>query len=245
MDQSRLERTLEPFELKLKAQETFRRRLGVKEVDHPTYERYITGPIKRFHSQKNAFAVMKPDNPYGEEFRQLYQRRTGVDWFSKPLPQSELDPDARVEQSLAQAAQRLCAEYHPTPKPVTPPEGRVEVPDRARMSRLIKKVGMWLGADMVRITKIDPRWVYEDVNISHEFAIICVVPHYTPFNNTAPSHISGAAVWQTYSRLKYITTQLTDFICGLGYDAAYRETIGLESRNADGSPGHRRRSWGI
>ena len=31
----------------------------------------------------------------------------------------------------------------------------------------------------------------------------------------------------TYSRLKLITTQLSDFIRGLGYDADYRETLGF------------------
>jgi reductive dehalogenase len=85
------------------------------------------------------------------------------------------------------------------------------------------------GAEIVRITKVDQRWVYQDVDIPHKYAIVIVVHHLRSFNDTAPSHFSGTASSDTYSRLKFITTRLADFICGLGYDAAYRETLGPET----------------
>ncbi len=223
-----LEKALLPYEKKLKAQERYIRRLGVKTVERPTYERYITGPVKRFHSQKNAFAVMMPDNPFGEDFKKEYKRRTGVNHFSKPLPLEELVPEDRIAQAMAAASWRLCMKYYPDPLKVTPTEGRFEVTNRVWMSRLIKKAAMFFGAEMVFITKIDLRWVYEDKTIPHKYAIIAVVPHDRPLNQTAPSHLSGLAVGNTYSRLKFITTQLTDFICGLGYEAMYRETLGWE-----------------
>lgn len=96
MDLSKLEKALLPFERKLRAQERLRRALGVKEVDVPTYERYIQGPVKRFDSKKNAFAAMLPENPYGKEFREIYGKRTGVDSFSKPLPYRDLDPEMLI-----------------------------------------------------------------------------------------------------------------------------------------------------
>jgi hypothetical protein len=79
------------------------------------------------------------------------------------------------------------------------------------MSRLIKKVALWLGGAMVRITKVDQRWVYSDRVVPHKYAVIVAVPHDRPLNSTAPSHLSGLAVGDTYSRLKFITTQLADF----------------------------------
>jgi len=225
---SMLEKTLRPFEKKLKAQERLRRRLGVKEVERPTYERYITGTLERFHSQKNGFAAMTPDNEYGKDFRKFYQEKTGVGHFLAALPQSELAPEDRLGQSLFFATGRLCTEYHPEPLPVTPPEGRYEVTaaDRVDMSRLIKKVAMWYGADMVRITKIDPRWVYSDREVAHQYAIIIVIHHDREQLDTAPSHLSGVSTADVYSRLKVISTQLSDFIRGLGHDAVYRETLG-------------------
>jgi epoxyqueuosine reductase len=94
------------------------------------------------------------------------------------------------------------------------------------VSRLIKKVGLMLGADIVRITRLDPRWVYKDVDISHPYAIVVAVQHKPSLLTLAPSYFSWGSTADSYSRLKLITTQLTDFIRGLGYDAMYRETRG-------------------
>ncbi|PKN66884.1 MAG: hypothetical protein CVU57_04785 [Deltaproteobacteria bacterium HGW-Deltaproteobacteria-15] len=226
MGPTELEKALMPFERKLRAQKRLRRLLGVREVDSPTYERYILGPVRRFDSRKNAFAAMMDGNPFGQAFREMYRRRTGVDSFSKPLPQEELDPSDRPAQALANAAWRLCREYYPGALPITPPQGRFETRDRAGMSKLIKKVAMWLGAEMVKITRVDQRWVYSDREVPEKYAVLVVVSHDRGLNRTAPSHLSGLAVGNTYSRLKFITTQLADFIQGLGYRAVYRETLG-------------------
>jgi reductive dehalogenase len=222
----RLEKALHPYEKQLQAQETFRRSLGVKEVDQPTYQRYITGPIERFEKTRMAFLCMRPDNPYGEELRQKFKAHTGFDRYVSPLPYAELDYEDRIARAMADAVNRACTEYDPTPFPVTPPEGRLEVQDRAWMSRLIKKVGLMCGADMVRIAELDQRWVYKDLDIPHKYAIVTAVHHKPSLVHLAPSYFSWASTAETYSRLKLITTQLTDFIRGLGYDAMYRETRG-------------------
>jgi reductive dehalogenase len=226
MDLGMLEKALEPYEKKLKAQERLRKSLGVKSVDRPTYERYITGPIERHHSQYNAFAALKPDNEFGEEWRKIYKNRTGVNNFAQPLPASELDPGERLGQALCTVTGRICTGYHPEPLEITAPDGRYDVTDKKAMSRLVKKVGMWLGADMVRITRVDQRWVYRDKTVDEEYAIVVVVAHDHAMNQTAPSHLSGAASMAAYSRLKSICTQLNDFIRVLGHEAIMRETLG-------------------
>lgn len=225
MSFNQLEKALLPYEKKLRAQEKLRRILGIEEVDRPTYEQYIIGPVERFDRRKNAFQLLSPDNPFGEEFRRRFKARTGYD-SRAPLPLGELEYEDRIGQSLSEAASRLCREYYPETLPVTPPEGLVEVNDRAWMSQLIKKAAILFGADMVRITNIDQRWLYQDIDIPHKYAVVVVVHHYRSLNDTAPSHFSGLANNNAYSRLKVITTQLADFICNLGYDAAYRETLG-------------------
>ncbi|MBC7294615.1 MAG: 4Fe-4S dicluster domain-containing protein [Thermoleophilia bacterium] len=117
----------------------------------------------------------------------------------------------RPAQALDKAVWRLCREYYPELLPVTDPEGRFAFsgPDGPeRMSRLIKKVALWLGAELVGIAELDQRWVYADRDIAHRYAIVCAVPHDRRLNATAPSHLSGLAVAQTYSRLKAVTTDL-------------------------------------
>lgn len=228
MDLGTLEKALMPYEKKLRGQERLRWLLGVKEVERPTYEEYIIGPIERFDRRKNAFMTLMPNNPFGEEFRRRFKARTGHDHWKDPLPYSELESEDRIGQSLAAAGWRLCNEYFPEGLPMTPPDGRLQVKDRAWMSRLIKKVALLFGAEMVRITKIDQRWIYKDIDIPHKYVIVIVVSHVGSLTRTAPSHFSWLSAVDTYSRLKFITTQLSDFIRGLGYDAIYRETLGWD-----------------
>lgn len=222
----KLEQALLPYEKQLQRQERFRRFLGVKEIEQPTYQRYITGPVERFEKARMAFLCMRPDNPHGEELRRKFRERTGYDHYLSPLPYEELDYEDRIGRAMADASYRGCAEYEPKPFPVTPPAGRLEFKDKAWVSRLIKKVGLMLGADIVRITKLDQRWVYADVDISHPYAIVVAVQHKPSLVKLAPSYFSWDSTAESYSRLKMITTQLTDFIRGLGYDAMYRETRG-------------------
>ena len=225
-DLQRLEKALLPYEEKLQKQEAFRKRLGVKEVDQPTYQRYITGPIERFEKERMAFLCMRPGNPHGKELRKKFKARTGHDHYLTPLAYEELDIEDRFGRALADAGYRACCEYDPVPFPVTPEPGRVDINDEIRMSRLIKKAGLLFGADMVRITKLDQRWLYKDVDISHKYAIVVVMQHKPSLIDLAPSYFSWASSADAYSRLKLATTQLTDFIRGLGYDAMYRETRG-------------------
>jgi reductive dehalogenase len=227
MDYTEIEKALFPFEQTLRAQERLRRRLGVIEVDRPTYERYIASNIKQFDRRKNSMMLLLPGNPFDEELKMhgRIKKRTGHDFYST-LPYEELKPVDRIGQSLTQAAWRWGREHHPPTLPATPEVGRFEVDDKVMMARLIKKVALFFGAAMVRITELDRRWIYEGIDIPHKYAIVVVVPHTVSFLNTAPSHHSSAGVAETYACLKFITTQLADFIAGLGYDAVYRETLG-------------------
>jgi len=63
MDLRKFDQAFLPFEAKLLAQEELRRRIGVREVDRPTYEKYIIGPIERFDHRRNAFMASIPGNP--------------------------------------------------------------------------------------------------------------------------------------------------------------------------------------
>src|SRR4030042_6568854 len=130
MNISLLEEALQPHELKLQAQETLGKRLGVKEVDRPTYEKYIIGPVERFDRQRSAFLALEPDNPFGEEFRKAFKARTGHDTFTEPLPYSELEPEDRICQSMRLAGARLCQKYLPETLPWSPPEGGGDGGDR-------------------------------------------------------------------------------------------------------------------
>ena len=103
MGMSRLEEALLPFEKKLRAQERLRRLLGVKEVERPTYERYIIGDIERFDARNTAFQLLRSDGATGAGFRERFRARTGYD-STAPLPYDELEPEDRIGQSCLEKA---------------------------------------------------------------------------------------------------------------------------------------------
>jgi reductive dehalogenase len=226
MDLSKLDKALLPYEKYLRTQERLRKVLGVREVESPTYERYIVGPIERWESGRNAFVSLQPEAPHGEAFRLRFKRRTGHNHYRNPPPYNEMELQDRIGLNLARAGWRVCSEYAPEPLPLPPRSHRLEVTNKPWLSRLIKKVALLFGAEIVGITEIDQRWVYRDVTIPHKYAIVVGVHHKRSLNNLAPSHYSWLSTTNVYSMLKSTTTQLADFIRELGYDAIYRETLG-------------------
>jgi hypothetical protein len=108
-----LERALEPFEEKLKAQEEFRRRLGVKQVDRPTYDRYITGPIEKIDSRRNLFLRDRRENPFADGFPERFQERTGFDSYRDEIPLARLDREERIAFSLHKAPHGSAGECQP------------------------------------------------------------------------------------------------------------------------------------
>ena len=100
------------------------------------------------------------------------------------------------------------------------------------MSRIIKKVAKFLGADLVGICRVHPNWVY-----SHEFnvltkehypieipegchnAIVMTIPMDYDAIRSAPSGIASAATGLGYSQMAFVTNLLATFVRGLGYRA--------------------------
>ena len=122
MDLRKFDQAFLPFEAKLRAQEELRRRIGVREVDRPTYEKYIIGPVERFDHRRNGFMDSIPGNPFGEEMRERLKARGIEGGIPLPAPPfNELEPEDRIGYSLNAAARRLCQEYHPQRSRKRPP----------------------------------------------------------------------------------------------------------------------------
>jgi len=101
-----------------------------------------------------------------------------------------------------------------------------------KMSRMVKKVARYFGADLVGICNVHPNWVY-----SHEFncmtrehypielpeechnAIVIAVEMDYESNRMGPSGPAGASTGLRYSKMFFVTNLLTMFIRGLGYRA--------------------------
>lgn len=100
------------------------------------------------------------------------------------------------------------------------------------MSRIIKKVARYFGADLTGVCRVHPNWVY-----SHEFntvtrehypielpegchnAIVLGIAMDYDRVRTSPTTIQGAEVGLGYSKMAFVANLLSIFIRGLGYRA--------------------------
>jgi len=100
------------------------------------------------------------------------------------------------------------------------------------MSRVIKKVAGFLGADLVGVCRFHPNWVY-----SHEFnlltmehypiellegctnAIVMAIQMNYDAIRSSPTGVAAAATGLGYSKMAFVANLLAAFIRGLGYRA--------------------------
>lgn len=108
----------------------------------------------------------------------------------------------------------------------------VEVDDPTEMSKEIKRIAKFFGADLAGITEMDERWLYSariDVrdfseannDLPQGMASVIVLGHemQSELVATYPSALAGAATGREYSHEAAIVIQLAAYIRNLGYEA--------------------------
>ena len=242
-----LGKSLDVYEDVLEQQERYRKSIGVRKVDEPYYEKLIVEPIKRFPRANCGFDRVGWDREF--QGRMATQDKDWFDAVSKsvysfpslarlslasPPPitgPGDFADDDLIAAAIGDASWKvhtdmggfvLMSDFWTGP--VNPVKVSIE-PDR--MSRLIKKVAMFFGADIVGICRLQERFVYAERDIPHKFAIVVGVEMSYDLHKTAPSFLYDATAGDGYSKLMWITTRLAQFIRGIGYPAESHGTHGL------------------
>ena len=117
--------------------------------------------------------------------------------------------------------------YHPLPSSL-----KEKVTDPAEMSRIIKKVAKFAGADLVGICKLDRRWVYShsfnmltrenkvlELPPEINYAIAFAVEMDYEMIKTSPTCIENATTGMGYSRMAFTAGIIAEFIRNFGYKA--------------------------
>lgn len=141
-----------------------------------------------------------------------------------PLQRMLFPTDARPGV-LSYLAQAVDGPIHPVKVPVS---------DRRGMTRRIKKLGVFLGADLVGVTELDPAFVYshrgmrgdvgtpdfgDPVELDHRYAICVGMEMDYGRIKGSPSFIENAETGQTYNEIAQAVCQLAAYIRELGYPA--------------------------
>ena len=116
--------------------------------------------------------------------------------------------------------------FHP------PDPTKVDVSDPAEMSREIKQISKYFGADLVGITEYDERWVYTSkfniktkeespVELPEGLTSVIMVGHAMEYEiiKSMPSALASAAVGKGYSTEAAIVMHIAQYIRNLGYEA--------------------------
>ena len=208
----------------------------VRQVDEPTYYQFLTDKVKKFDERNTIFSRIAWDEGY--------QQRVG-----KVMPfVTQTDPSFLEGNALVAGAiyvDQTAGSFHPyypgyfghirdngglySWDDEINPE-KYPIGDPAEMSDRIKKVARFYGADLVGISKIDPRWVYENyfepitgnagpVGLKYKYAIVMGIEMTADMIDLSPGAEASAATAKAYSHMSEISSSLAKYIRMLGYPA--------------------------
>ena len=211
-------------------------------------EKYVKGPIDRFDQKNTMFrrvtwdpeirgllkdwsfageVKQKPGYTLKEQALRWGSRRgTDMGLFNTSKPNPSL-------QSLEIAAVMAKASPSGRAGVYRPPEGeKIDVSDPQRITREIKKVATFFGADLVGICKLDRRLVYshshfnapgdlvykpQEVPEEYQYAVVMGFEEDYTLLKYFPTYIADAAASMGYSRMAITNAYLSTFIRDLGF----------------------------
>jgi NAD-dependent dihydropyrimidine dehydrogenase PreA subunit len=214
----------------------WRRIPEIRQVDEPTYARFIVGELERFDERNTAFcrevwdkeyqaqlqaaaALAPPLNAKGIEGRALGAGAIFVDDYA-----GSFNPEYRGYDGRQREGGGLYSwDEEPSPE-------RFPVDDPEWMTARVKQVARFFGASLVGITKVDPRWVYSHyferttgktgkLEIRYRYAVVIATEMDWDFVNTSPDWEASAAAALGYSHMVEVAGSLARYIRMLGYPA--------------------------
>jgi len=216
-----------------------------KQVDESTYKRFITQPIKRFNETNHAFSrgdrrevpghheisdesLKKQFNNidgYTQEDRALFLAARTINYICRRVTLSRKVPEILEVGHKPRDARGV----------QIPPE-KMLVSSPAEMSKKIKEVAKWLGADLIGITKMDLNWFYSHwgthtverygvheegipIEVPEEYKWAIVMAIEMDYENLKRSPANCATTDLAYSHMAIVSSSLAEFIRELGYKA--------------------------
>ncbi len=200
--------------------------------------KYIVGPVVRFDQKNDMFKRTRWDPSLKEMAKQLWESLpTGKEGFSR-TDVALLNAAYFVERNFAHGLSihntglyswytEPAARFQRIAEDATPVAS-----DPVEMSRKVKKAACFLGADLVKIGRLDLRWIYshsfhfvtrehQKLEIPQECRYAVVIGIEMDYANVkvSPTCISRASAGLAYSQMAFVAASLAQFIRDLGYTA--------------------------
>ena len=205
----------------------------MKIVKEPTYKKDIVDSLERFDERQNGFSRGRVD-PSGSKYDRMHDR--SVENIHRKVPgKTVLDHALWVSARTVdyvlrqtQMAREGTALFNQNVK--------LESANPGEMSRIIKRVARWLGADRVGIAEVNPLWVYthwghhsahycggaqggDPVEIQREYRYAIVLIHEMDYDLIKRTPAVEPSTDLAYSRMGEVACSLATFVREIGYIA--------------------------
>ncbi len=208
----------------------------IKRVERPTYSQFVVGRVERFDERNTVFSRTMWDTAYQGLVRAAAAKAPTDDWAAM---------EGRALVAGAIYVDDTAGSFHPNyygynghvretgglygwDDPINPI--KYPVSDPQAMSERIKEVARFYGANLVGITKVDPRWVYSRyferatgksgvLDMPYRYAIVMGIEMNWKMINTSPGLEASAATALAYSQMAELAGSLAKYIRALGYPA--------------------------
>jgi len=200
-------------------------------VREPTYKKFITGHLERFDERNNAFSFGANE---GDKFTRM--REKSIENIEREIPgKSILENAMRVAARTVDYVLRA-EKLARSGDPIYNKYFRLKYPDPGAMTKIIKEMAKWLGADLVGIAKLNTLWLYtnwgknsvmynpatkegDPVFIPLEYDKVIIMAYAMSYEDIqkTPSIEPGTDIG--YSRIAFLASSMATFIQELGYHA--------------------------
>lgn len=213
----------------------------MSKVKKATYERFVTGPIPRFDDRNGGFSklqrgeIIDPDK-FGTAQEAVVSMVDRM--ISRDTSKKERKGYQQEDYALKRAGRTIdyCVRKNFFSTDLEVDKYKFDVSDKAAMTRKIRRVAQWFGADLVGFCEINPAWIYShwgDYNaimsgIANpgdpielpswaKYAIVMAIAMDYQQLMRSPAIEGGTDL--AYSKMAFVAPSVATYIRNLGYHA--------------------------
>lgn len=200
-------------------------------LSEPTYKRFITSGLKRFDERNTGFSRGAVE---GDKYTLMHER--SIANIEKLIPGKTIfDHATWVAGRTVDYVLRKNGLARET-APIYNDKYKLKTPDPIGMTKIIKNIALWIGADLVGVAKLNPLWIYtnwglhnatytdaakegDPIEISPEYKMVIVMAHEMDYHLVRRTPNVEPETDIAYSKCAWSAASLATFISELGYRA--------------------------
>ena len=203
----------------------------MKFVNEPTYKKYITSGLKRFDDRHTGFSRGAVE---GDKYTAMHDE--SIVNIEKLIPGKTIIDHAKWVSGRTVDYLLRKNSLARVNRPIYNSAYRLKNPDPAAITKIVKEMALWIGADLVGVAKLNPLWIYthwgehnamytlaakagDPIEVPPEYKMVVVMAHEMDYDGVRRSPNVESETDIGYSKGAWCAASLATFITELGYKA--------------------------